>query len=312
MNFPDIFVEPSAPSAVSGRSRVELLLKSQRGRSLCPNGTTDALQKHYRTPKERPMNKLLSTVGLAIGIALVSMLAGCQLYFGDHNNRNDRPGQGSGSPPGYACSGDAQCAAGCFCADGTCAEGGFCSKDPDCGDGFKCDTGRSSCVPIAGCTANEQCNPGSRCDSTKGCVATCKCTSDADAVRQGAAWCDEARSTCMPGTDPAGVCTGAVTCNTAAPQCAAGEVPLVKDGCYTGACRAIKVCEAAPVCTAFQHEADCLARTADCASVYTGHDCTKPNGDACHAGDVDCKCKTFTFAACALKVNGVGRIELTE
>lgn len=255
------------------------------------------------------MNKLLTSVGLAIGIATASLLAGCQLYFGDHNN-DDRGIPDPGNPPGFACAGNADCAAGCFCsAKNQCEEGGFCGSDADCGSGLHCDTGRSSCVPAPACTANEQCDPGSMCanDGT-GCVKTCSCTNDADAVRQGAGWCDEARGTCMPGTDPAGACLGAITCTTGGPKCAEGEVPLVKDGCYTGACRAITACEAAPVCKSLQHEDDCLARTSDCSTVYNGHGCTKPDGSACRVGDTNCTCTSFTFSACEDKGPSATRV----
>lgn len=261
------------------------------------------------------MNKLLSSLGLAIGIATASMLAGCQLYFGDSNDSNSggpvRPGRPEpGNPPGFACDADVQCAAGCFCGeDGTCNEGGFCGRDGDCGAGFECDVMRSSCVPIPGCTSNEQCDPGSTCDqSGKGCVPTCKCTNDSEAVAQGAGWCDEARGTCMPGTDPEGACTGALTCTTAGPKCADGEVPLLRDGCYTGACRAITACEAPPVCKALQHEGDCIARISDCSTVYNGHGCTKPDGSACRVGDSNCTCTSFTFAKCEDKGANATRI----
>lgn len=254
------------------------------------------------------MNKLLSTLGLAIGIATASLLAGCQLYFGDHKDDNVR---GPGQPPGFSCSSNANCAAGCFCSDkGVCEEAGFCTTDADCGKGFHCDTTRSSCVPSPSCSANEQCDPGSMCDPDNGCVKTCTCTNDADAVRQGAGWCDEARSTCMPGTDPAGSCPspGSITCNTGGPKCAEGEVPLIKDGCYTGACRAITACEAPPICNALSHESDCLARSADCSTVYNGHGCHKPDGSACRVGDTDCTCTSFTFSACEAKGPNVTRV----
>ena len=254
------------------------------------------------------MNKLLTSVGLAIGIATASMLAGCQLYFGDHRGGDgDDVGVISppGRPPGFACADDGQCAAGCYCgAEGTCSEGGFCGSDADCGNGFLCDTDRSSCIPAPACTTNEQCDPGSTCDASgKGCVPSCKCTNDKEAIAQGAGWCDEARNTCMPGTDPAGACTGDLTCTTGAPKCAEGEVPLIAAGCYTGACRAIAACEAAPTCKALSHENDCISRNADCSTVYNGHGCTTPDGSACHTGDANCTCTSFTFASCDNKVN---------
>jgi len=257
------------------------------------------------------MNKLLSSVGLAIAFATVSLLAGCQLYFGDPSNGSGPHPNGPGNPPGFKCSADLQCAAGCFCADGICVEGGFCANDKDCGNGFRCDTARSSCIPNPVCTKNEQCAPGSMCDSDGGgCVATCKCISDADAVRQGAGWCDETRGTCMPGKDPAGQCTGTITCTTAGPKCPEGQVPLLKDGCYTGACRAITACEAAPVCKALQHQDDCVTRAADCTTVFTGHGC---HGTTCGISNVDCTCDSYTFSACENKVSAnVTRILIGE
>lgn len=237
------------------------------------------------------MTKLLSSVGLAFAVAMAFVVAGCQLYFGSNDD------DGGGSPPGFPCAKDGDCAAGCYCEDGKCAEAGFCGDDKDCGAGFHCDKARSSCVPNPVCSGNEQCAKGSVCDNG-GCVSTCVCTSDADALRQGAGWCDEVRGTCMPGTDPAGACTGAITCTTAAPKCAIGEVALRKDGCFTGQCRAISACEAAPECKAIQHEADCLTRNADCSVLTLGRDCHRPDGSDCQSGDMDCVCRIITFQGC--------------
>jgi hypothetical protein len=264
------------------------------------------------------MTKLLSTIGVALAFATVSLLAGCQLYFGSSSSGGGGDdvavgsgsggsgsagsGTGSGSagnPPGFQCNADAQCAAGCFCASGICTEGGFCGTDKDCGTGFHCDTNRASCIPNPQCSANEQCKPGSACDTASGgCVATCACTTDADAVKQGFGWCDEARSTCMKGTDPAGTCLGAVTCTATAPVCPENQVPLRKDGCFTGKCRAIAACEAAPECTALQHQDDCDARTTDCTSLFLGHNCT---GTTCGKSDVDCHCESYSFQSCGAK-----------
>jgi hypothetical protein len=254
---------------------------------------------HYRTPKERPpMKKLLSSVGLAIAVAMIC-LAGCNLYFGSNSNGNNGPG-GEGNPPGFACGMDVNCAAGCFCANGICTEGGFCGGDKDCGTGFHCDTSRSSCIPNPACGGNEACAQGSMCDNG-GCVATCKCANDADAVKQGFGWCDEARSTCMAGTDPAGTCLEALTCTTAPPQCPTGQVALVKNGCFTGSCREIAACEGTPVCKQLQHQEDCVTRAADCAVVTTGHNCRRQDNTPCQSGDTEpvCHCESYTFSGCA-------------
>jgi hypothetical protein len=259
----------------------------------------------------------LSSVGVAIAVAMMSLLASCQLYFGSSGSSGNGGGgsssPGEGSPPGSQCNGDTQCAAGCFCQKGICTEGGFCGTDKDCGAGFHCDTARSSCIPNPSCTGDAQCKQGSMCDPAKGsCVSTCICTSDSDAVRQGFAWCDEGRATCMTGADPAGMCLGVISCTTAAPACPDGQVALRKDGCFTGQCRAIAACEGAPACDALQHEGDCLGRTVDCSAVYNGHGCQKPDGSPCHAGDTNCTCASYTFASCEVKSSTTPRIIITD
>ena len=255
------------------------------------------------------MTKLLSSLGVAIAAATISLLAGCQLYFGSSDSGGGGGGGGSGNPPGFECNGDAQCAAGCFCSNGICTEAGFCGSDKDCGAGFHCDVARSSCIPNPKCSRNEQCTQGSVCDTAGGkCVNTCKCSSDAEAISQNFGWCDEARATCMTGADPLGACLGVISCTATAPACPQGQVPLRKDGCFTGQCRAINACEGAPECVALQHETDCLGRAADCSTVYTGHGCRKPDNTPCQAGDTDCKCDSFTFASCEIKGMNATRI----
>ncbi|MEO8700904.1 MAG: hypothetical protein ABI867_12725 [Kofleriaceae bacterium] len=233
------------------------------------------------------MTKLVSTLSLGLLVAL----GGCSLYFGESED-----GRGGDSrPPGLSCESNADCAAGCFCEDGTCEEAGFCTTSEDCPDGFHCDD-RSSCVPDT-CDADNACPTGQVCDNGQ-CTSTCECSSDAEAQAGGYGYCDEATSTCYPGTDPAGSCGGAVTCATDAPNCAVGEVPLIVDGCYTGACKAIAQCDVTPACDALDNTTDCTARASDCAIVSTGHNCTKADGSACVPGDVGCTCESFTFAAC--------------
>lgn len=248
------------------------------------------------------MNKLLSSLGLAIAVATAS-LAGCQLYFGDSNSTDPGSGGGGrGNPPGFECKDNANCAAGCFCSNGICTEAGFCTSDRDCGAGFQCEVGRSSCVPLPACTANEQCAQGSMCDG-KTCVKTCTCTSDMDAISKGAGWCDETRGTCMPGADPKGACLGTITCTTTSPKCGEGQVALIKDGCFTGECRAIAVCEAAPACGSLQHQVDCTARNADCGVVTIGRGCRRSDGSPCQPGDTEpvCHCDSYDFAGCEAK-----------
>lgn len=243
------------------------------------------------------MTKLLHSVGVALAVATMSLLAGCQLYFGNSGPGGDDDGSSSGGnrPPGFECDSNAQCAAGCFCADGICTEAGFCAGDRDCGSGFHCDTARSSCVPNPACATSDDCKLGSACDPVSGsCVATCACINDTDAIAKGFGWCDENRGTCMKGTDPAGACLGSVTCTTAEPVCPEGQVALVKDGCFTGKCREIGVCEAAPICESLQHETDCGSRAADCHKTFIGRNCTGPG---CGTGG-QCTCTEFDFDSC--------------
>jgi hypothetical protein len=266
------------------------------------------------------MTKLLQSLGLAI-LAAIS-LTGCSLYFGEQEESwsycaadgyyvcedDDCEYAGAQCPAGgggggFACEGNDECAPGCYCQDGVCEEGGFCDGNEDCAAGFVCNTDRASCEPEQ-CNSNDQCDSGQICENG-GCVDTCVCTNDREAQENDPpfGYCDENRSTCMPGTDPAGSCAGAVTCNQNAPQCAAGEVPLVLDGCYTGACKAISQCDAAPSCAALQHESDCLADNGRCTAVYTGINCTKPDGTACNAGDTNCTCESFRFNSCTTRTN---------
>jgi hypothetical protein len=274
------------------------------------------------------MSKLLKTLSVMIVIATAGTLAGCELYFGDHGGSTDQWNY-CGSDGYYSCSGDncswvsptcpgsgsaectanTDCAAGCYCASGTCTEAGFCGSNGDCGSGYVCDTSRSSCEPgmvTPPCATNADCAAGTVCNTGTGtCDATCTCQDDTDATNAGYGWCDETRGTCMLGVDPAGTCDAPVTCNTKAPACMDNQVPLVLDNCYTGQCRLIVACEGPTTCSALQHEDDCLARASDCSAVYTGNNCQKSDGSACHAGDTGCTCATFSFNSCSTKSVGM-------
>ena len=270
------------------------------------------------------MKKLFSP--LALAFALVSTLTGCELYFGGNSGGGDDrwtycandgyyvcngdncewAGARCPDEPGYTCESDSECAAGCYCSTaGVCEEAGFCSRDTDCPEGYTCDEDRASCVPEA-CAADTDCAAGEYCDPNGACTPSCLCTSDQQAQDLGYGFCDEARGTCEP-TPDTGSCVGTSTCTTAEPTCAVGEVALIKDGCYTGACSAIGACDIAPGCEALQHEADCLGANMTCTSVYYGINCTNNQGTACQPGmgDTSCVCQSFSFAECRTRLNAM-------
>jgi hypothetical protein len=228
-----------------------------------------------------------------------------------------------------SCSSDADCLAGCYCDTelGYCVEAGFCSSDSDCPPGLECNEARQSCdpdgtsgctelscpdgwacdaytdqciapPPPATCSQDNDCSSGVYCNESGTCEDSCYCSSDPDAVNQGWGYCDEDRATCMPGIDPdLGSCAGAVTCNFGAPTCPANQVPLVKDGCYTGECIAASSCDLPPPCVVLNTEALCLGRP-ECTAVYSGTNCTNKQGTACQSSDVGCTCETYAFDEC--------------
>lgn len=267
------------------------------------------------------MKKLLSPLVLAL--ALVSTLTGCELYFGDGGGGDDHwtycandgyyvcdgdacdwAGARCPSEPGYTCESDKECAAGCYCSPGgVCEEAGFCNRDSDCPEGYSCDEARSSCVPD-GCTVDTDCDAGSYCDAATGtCTASCLCRTDAEAQAAGFGFCDEVRGTCEP-TSETGSCAGEVTCTTAEPTCATGQVALIKDGCYTGACSAITACDVTPTCEALQYYADCMP-VAECRSVSYGINCTNPSGTVCEPGGTEpCTCLSYQFDHCETRMIG--------
>ncbi len=236
--------------------------------------------------------KLVTGVGVILGVCAG---AGCDLYFGpDHTQ----------IPDAQQCQIDQDCidrGVGNQCHSGICyisecfdPGGGPCigiDAGGQCGDGQRADT--------------EACDDGNQ-QSGDGCSADCSSTEACgnglvDTVRS--EQCDDGNSnnsdTC--GNDcklTVASCAGTVTCALLPPTCIAEEVPLLVNGCYTGECRLIAACDVPPTCAAIRQEAACLART-DCEASYTGRNCQQPDGSACRAGDTQCVCESFSFAACA-------------
>lgn len=277
------------------------------------------------------MNTPTMMKSLGVALVLATGLAGCDLYFGDSSSDSytycgedgeysctgdnctlvsDTCTQGSG----FECSSNTDCAAGCYCDDkGVCEEGGFCTSDSDCGDGFHCDTDRGSCEPNQTNTCDStdptSCGQGQECTANGQCVSTCTCSDDAEAIQNGFGWCDVpadgSPGTCHTGTNPNGVCGGEVsevTCTSNPPKCDAGSVPTILDGCWSGECRAISDCEAAPSCGHITDEASCSART-DCGATFVGHDCHSTDGSSCTQDQANCTCSSFTFSSCEVAGN---------
>lgn len=216
-------------------------------------------------------------------------------YLCDENRQSCDPDGTSGS-----CSDDTQCGYGYYCDEGSgaCIPSTACdpSNPASCGTGFLCN-GAGTCEPI-GCTDDSACAAGCYCDPNGNCAESCYCTTDAEAQASGFGFCDEPRNTCMPGADPdRGSCNAPVTCALGAPTCAAGQVPLIKDGCYTGECVGINTCDVPPPCTALNTEALCLVDQA-CHPEYTGRNCTTPDGAACTSGAMNCTCQSYAFDEC--------------
>jgi hypothetical protein len=271
------------------------------------------------------MKKL--SLGLLVACT-TTVLSGCALYFGESHDGDDNwtycgadgyyqcedddcewvsstcpdggsGGGGSGSGGEFECQDNDDCAAGCYCGNGVCEEAGFCTQDSDCGEGYTCNEERASCEPDASCDWDYECAQGEYCSpDTNTCTATCVCTDDESAVGQGYGWCDETRSTCLPGQDPAGTCggTGGTSCMTFKPNCPSGQVPELIDGCYTGSCRAYGECDVNPVCENINDETNCLGQ-AGCDDVQNGINCRDANGNNCQPG-AGCTCDSYVFAAC--------------
>ncbi len=84
--------------------------------------------------------------------------------------------------------------------------------------------------------------------------------------------------------------------------CAPGECACTRDNdCPPElVCdHAARVCVTPPVrCVDLTTEAACVAANATCTPVYAGQNCRDATGGECTAGDVNCTCAMFSFAAC--------------
>lgn len=260
---------------------------------------------------------MLRNTIIAFAFAAASLgLTGCELYF-DEPSGSDTwsycddtgcwtcdewgcwPSDGSGGP-GWSCADNKDCAAGCYCSDeGYCEEAGFCSGDEQCPAGFICDD-RASCVPegsTGSCESHADCPAGAYCEEDSGeCVESDTCETGDDCSQDGFV-CDDS-GTCVPGEEPTLVCQGEVTCETVPPACPLGSTPAidVDTGCYTGDCIDNAECPDGNPC-ASNTEDQCIA-AAECTAVYSGTNCTDPNGNACNANEANCTCESYTYTGC--------------
>ncbi len=93
----------------------------------------------------------------------------------------------------------------------------------------------------------------------------------------------------------------AVTCDAIAPACAAGELPQVADGCFTGGCLPVAFCDWVPDCSACPVDEHCvITQTAGCDQ----HSCI-PDFPECPPGPPSCDCLgnvacQAPYGACAI------------
>jgi hypothetical protein len=102
------------------------------------------------------------------------------------------------------------------------------------------------------------------------------------------------------GCDGTGVCADGFECLEGLCQpCPDGVCPCRSDD-MCGADEACNLetgtCELIP-CEQLPNGSDCAKRS-DCLSIYSGENCTRPDGLECEAGDRDCTCEVFDFARC--------------
>ena len=155
-------------------------------------------------------------------------VAGCDLYFGPGDGPSSGGGQGTCLSDGYYVDGEwvsAQCPGG----------GNECASNDDCAAGCHCvvpDGAQGGTCEEAGfCSEDADCAAGYTCDERSSCIP------------------DPNPPSCAAPIDP-------TTCTNGAPKCAAGQVPLVQDGCWADInndgrydCSAITQCAAPPTCT---------------------------------------------------------------
>ncbi len=211
--------------------------------------------------------------------------------------------------------------------DGSCGSGSHCAEECTvCGGGNGTDpkTPCQSCSAV--CIPDEACGADMTCPTGYDCAQTCTMAGDGsttcsnlcipDGSNPGTCtstgpMCNMAAPACPPNTTPGildgcwsgyciptadcgpgdpGTCTSTgPMCNMAAPACPPNTTPGITNGCWSGYCIPDAACPT-PDCTTLTTEDACEARS-DCASVFTGMNCT------CDANG-NCTCESETFTRC--------------
>jgi hypothetical protein len=129
-----------------------------------------------------------------------------------------------------------------------------CAKAPECRvvKDAACAIGRDCATDFLGCFPTDQfTRPDVDCFAARDgftCSQSAACTAYHRGL-QGALSQPEilrAFATCAPEGKSPGTCFGQVFCRAAAPACPPNSRPGVADGCYTGGCIPVDVCEPAP------------------------------------------------------------------
>ncbi len=226
------------------------------------------------------MRRVAAIVGLS---ALVSLGSGCFLYFGDSNNDDDNPpvpvrDAGPMTPDAVV-------------ADANLPPCEYPDYSSDC-----------SQVDYFECGFEAHCEEGSVvanwhehvfCEGYPEQIVEYSCSYDcADGCTDGRAIWPENGDALV-----AGWCVA-----SGAGSSCSGNCGMAVDGCYCDeACVGFGDCcdDYEAQCTGCPTlEEDACQADATCQPVYTGINCTDPQGNTCTGGESNCTCESFEFAGC--------------
>ena len=153
---------------------------------------------------------------------------------------------------------------GSFCGAGEFLRCDFEPESRGCYDNSECPNGYR-------CTAEDVCGTPPDCDPAVGCDSVCY-------------------GVCVPEFDPSD-CFGEVYCDSLPPECPPNTIPGRRNGCWTGQCIPVELCEGPPPpeCGFITDEATCIANI-QCSPLYRGIECQ------CDADG--CRCADWEFLSC--------------